>query len=116
MIVGYRIKPLTNNYNRDIIDLSNEREESKMMIAGDKNMITIANQCPFCGKEYTFKVPTEGYDKYMAGALVQNTFPELSATEREYFVSGICETCQKKVFGEEEEDDEDLWEDEIYND
>ena len=87
-----------------------------MIIAGDKNMITIANQCPFCGKEYTFKVPTEGYDKYMAGALVQDAFPTLSATEREYFVSGICETCQKKVLGEEEEDDEDSWEDEIYND
>lgn len=86
-----------------------------MMIAGNKDTITIANQCPFCGKHYTFEVPTAGYDAWRNGALIQNAFPMLSPTEREYFLSGFCDTCQKKIFGDEE-DDEELWEDEIYND
>lgn len=75
-----------------------------MMIAGNKDVITIAKQCPFCGKEYTFEVSTEGYDKYMAGALVQNAFPTLSATKREHFVSGLCAKCQEKIFGAEEDE------------
>lgn len=95
-----------------------------MMIAGNKDVITIAKQCPFCGKEYTFEVPAEGYYEYIMGSLIQNAFPTLSQnafptlspTEREYLVSGLCDTCQKEIFGEEEEDDEDSWEDEIYND
>lgn len=87
-----------------------------MMIAGNKDVITIAKQCPFCGKEYTFEVPAEGYYEYRMGSLIQNAFPTLSPTEREYLVSGLCDTCQKEIFGEEEEDDEDSWEDEIYND
>lgn len=75
-----------------------------MMIAGNKDMITILNECPFCHKEYAFEVPTSGYHKYMTGALVQNAFPTLSATEREHFVSGLCANCQKKIFGEEEDE------------
>lgn len=81
-----------------------EREESKMMIAGNKDVITIAKQCPFCGKEYTFEVPAEGYYEYMMSALVQNAFPTISATEREHFVSGLCTECQEKIFGAEEDE------------
>ena len=75
-----------------------------MMIAGNKDVITIAKQCPFCGKEYTFEVPAEGYYEYMMGALVQNAFPTISATEREHFVSGLCAECQEKIFGAEEDE------------
>ena len=71
------------------------------MIAGNKNTITMANQCPWCGKEYTWEVPTEGYDRWRKGALIQNAFPTLSATEREYFLTGYCEECQAKLFGED---------------
>lgn len=75
-----------------------------MMIAGNKDMITVANQCPFCGKEYTFKVPADGYDKYFKGVVVQSAFPTISATEREHFVSGLCAECQEKIFGAEEDE------------
>ena len=65
--------------------------------------ITIANQCPWCGKDYTFDVPYEGYMAWTQGALIQNAFPQLSATEREYMLTGYCEACQNKLFGDEEE-------------
>jgi hypothetical protein len=31
--------------------------------------------------------------------LVQNAFPKMNATDREKFVTGMCETCQKNIFG-----------------
>ena len=74
------------------------------MIAGNKDTITIANQCPWCGKHYTFDVPTKGYDAWRSGTLIQYAFPSLSATEREYLLTGYCDDCQKKLFGEEEDE------------
>ena len=67
------------------------------------NMITIANQCPWCGKEYTFDVPVTGYIAWRKGALIQNAFPTLTAEEREYMLTGYCKACQDKLFGDEED-------------
>lgn len=75
-----------------------------MMIAGNKDVIIVGKQCPFCGKEYMFEVPAEGYFKFMTGILVQSAFPTISATEREHFVSGLCTECQEKIFGAEEDE------------
>lgn len=74
-----------------------------MMIEGNKNTVTFENSCPWCGRDYTWEVPTEGYDNWRGGMLIQDAFPTLSATEREYFLTGFCAECQKKIFGDEEE-------------
>jgi len=49
--------------------------------------------CPCCGKEQELRAPIEGVKKYLAGALVQNAFPTMPASERELFVSGMCDDC-----------------------
>lgn len=55
--------------------------------------------CPFCGVEHFVFVPVEEFAEYEAGALAQNAFKSLSATEREQIISHICPECQEKVFG-----------------
>jgi len=67
--------------------------------------VTICIVCPFCGKEHRVTVPEEGWDKYRFGALAQIAFPNLSATEREQIISGMCPDCQESVFGLAEEED-----------
>lgn len=64
-------------------------------------MITISEVCPICEKLYQMEVPFAGFMAYGCGELVQNAFPTLSPTERECLVSGLCTTCQEKVFGNE---------------
>ena len=64
-------------------------------------MITISNVCPFCGKIYQMEVPFAGFMAYECGALVQKAFPTLTPSERECIVSGMCTTCQDKIFGNE---------------
>lgn len=57
--------------------------------------------CVFCGKEIpSMWVNWEAHDKWRSGALIQECFPEMSATDREIFISGMCPACQKEVFGE----------------
>lgn len=35
---------------------------------------------------------------------IQDEFPDLSASQREMFLSGICENCWSIIFPEEDED------------
>jgi hypothetical protein len=69
------------------------------MIMGN---MTIANQCPWCGRPYEFEVSYDGYIQWRSGVLIQNAFPTLTPTEREYMLTGYCADCQKKLFGDDE--------------
>ena len=62
-------------------------------------MITLEIVCPFCGKVEFVDVLESELEAYENGALVQVAFPNLSATEREQIISGICPKCQESVFG-----------------
>ena len=64
------------------------------------DMIGVISECPFCRKEAEVEVPLEGFLDWRQGELVQRAFPTVSATVREFLISGICPTCQDKVFGE----------------
>lgn len=74
-----------------------------MIKEGNKDTITIIDNCPFCGKEYTYDLPTEGYDRWFHGELVQVAFPNISPTVREHLISHLCVDCQKQVFGEDDD-------------
>lgn len=65
----------------------------------------IRTTCPFCGTlNHTHALQAE-WDAYVAGALAQDAFQSLSATDRETVISGLCADCQAKFFGDEEEDE-----------
>ena len=68
-------------------------------------MVKLIMDCCFCGKKHSVRVNETDYLKYEGGALVQNAFPYLTATEREQIVSGMCPTCQKNIFGDDDEDE-----------
>jgi hypothetical protein len=48
-------------------------------------------------------VTQEQIISYENGALLQNAFPNLSSSEREFFKSGITDEEWQSTFGEEEE-------------
>ena len=71
--------------------------------------LEIEVSCPYCGENYIVVVNAEDYFTWCEGALVQDAFPYLTASERELLISGICPSCWDKMFGgdlEEEDDDE----------
>lgn len=73
-----------------------------MTLYADKNVTVIEKTCPFCGEWYMGSFPTDGYTKWMGGELIQKAMPTVSATSREWLISGMCPECQEKVFGEGE--------------
>ena len=66
------------------------------MVEVDKSgkMVILDTVCPFCGEPDTIRVTLEGFKKYFGKSeLIQNAFPELSASKREQIITGTCETC-----------------------
>lgn len=62
-------------------------------------MMEIINVCPFCRTEHTVLAPFDGYFNWQNGELIQNAMPELTPTEREQLISGLCPNCQEIIFG-----------------
>ena len=54
--------------------------------------------CRSCSKNHSIKVPSEGHEEWMQGALIQNALPELSEGERELLISGTCDDCWDEMF------------------
>jgi len=72
----------------------------EVTIIGD--VAVIKRVCPFCGVISEIHVPRKGYEAWRDGELVQKAFPELTAENREFLITGMCRDCQAGIFGEEE--------------
>ncbi len=63
-------------------------------------------KCRDCGKEFKFNLNPKDIERWKEGELIQNVFPNLSAEERELFISHTCGECWEKMFGNDEDEDE----------
>lgn len=61
--------------------------------------------CPMCQCENTIRIDREGAIKYSEGALIQNAFPNLTESERELLLTGICDTCWDLTMKDLDDDD-----------
>ena len=62
--------------------------------------IDVAITCPFCGEDHAVEVNLAQYEAWQNGELIQNAMPDLTPTEREQLISGVCPKCQAEMFGE----------------
>ena len=62
-------------------------------------MIKISCRCPKCGLLSYIECDVVSYAKWTRGELIQKCFPDMSASDREKLISGICPTCWDKLFG-----------------
>ena len=60
----------------------------------------IAIVCSFCREIHTVEVNLAQYKAWQNGELIQNAMPNLTPTEREQLISGLCPKCQAEMFGE----------------
>lgn len=55
--------------------------------------------CPSCGETLTTELEGPKLYAYNQGAYIQDTFPNLTAPDRERFISGMCGKCWDEAFG-----------------
>lgn len=65
-------------------------------IPGDSKNVIVEIQCVSCRKTVEIKAPIAGIKARENGALIQNAFPFMSASDREMFISQICDECFPK--------------------
>lgn len=64
-----------------------------------KDKVVIKVRCPICGKQTILDMTYTQWRRYMDGKeLVQQIFPEKSASARELLISGICSKCWDDMF------------------
>jgi|TARA_R110000824_G_scaffold350206_2_gene537140 hypothetical protein len=64
-----------------------------------KIMGSVKKRCPECKAIHVLEnINIDKLGEWLQGGLIQNCFPELSATEREILKTGICEECWDKMF------------------
>lgn len=57
-------------------------------------------KCQWCNSVYHLNIDIADLRAWQNGALAQNAFPYLDASERELLISGTCSTCWNDMFGE----------------
>lgn len=55
--------------------------------------------CPACGETLTVEATSQQNWDYNHNAHIQRVFPEMSAADRERFISGYCGPDWDKMFG-----------------
>jgi len=70
-------------------------------------MIVVRNS-PFTGeiRKRDLPITQEQLDAWLRGALIQDAFPQLSASAREFILTGMTDEEWDELFGDEPEDDE----------
>jgi len=68
-------------------------------------IIDFITHCPMCGRQSVITLDYSKFARWQAGEHVQNVFPEFSTTQRETLVSGMCSTCQSKLFDVEDDEE-----------
>lgn len=59
--------------------------------------------CMICRKQYAVEMKDEAHRRWMSGEHIQDVAPELTDSEREILISGVCGKCFDEMFAEEEE-------------
>jgi hypothetical protein len=62
--------------------------------------------CPKCGDTYKLEIAGRQLHAYHNQSMVDEVLPDLSAEDRERFITGICPPCWDKMFEYEEMDAE----------
>ena len=95
---------LTEDEVEKITTHTQERTMTKVtFVSQTATDFIVSVTCPMCGKKTTVSVPKDGLMRYQMGAHIQDAFPNKSATEREYLLSGMCKSCQDNFFNADAE-------------
>jgi hypothetical protein len=66
---------------------------------------TVVVPCRSCGVVHKVNPSIVGFIAWQSGVLIQDAMPELSADERELFISGTCGKCWDEMFGTSDEEE-----------
>ena len=71
---------------------------------GQTHFVEMEFECPMCHKQHSIMLfeqdALDYHTKRANGYHIQDIFPDMSPRDREKFLTGYCDDCQKMIFGE----------------
>jgi hypothetical protein len=67
------------------------------------DLVIVSGRSICSGKKYTLELPAIGWNLYITGSYIQDAFPNLSADDREFLISGIGPGEFELFCGDEED-------------
>jgi len=67
--------------------------------------VRIEGVCGVTGKPYSVETSADNLAKFQSGMFAQSAFPDLSASDREFIISGTSPEGWEILFGDDEEED-----------
>jgi hypothetical protein len=84
------------------------RQKGGFMVAFADRDKQLAVECVYCGAEYVLWVNEKDFLDWTSGiGYIQDKLPYLSANERELLISGTCDNCWNKMFGADDNEEDD---------
>jgi ribosomal protein L31 len=81
--------------------------EAEVNYVGNER-VEISGRCVVTGRLFAVTVAHEALKRYLAGALAQDAFPELSKQDREFIVSGTSPEGWTELFGNKPEEEKEF--------
>lgn len=100
-------------------ELADELENRRMRYADSEkctyvevyepeHVYVFTGPCKVTGKPYSVSVPAQGLFEYRHGKHIQDAFPNMSAGDREFLMSGYSPEGWQQIFGKEEDDENEV--------
>lgn len=98
----YQIKVKEHLHSTDYIDILVDKTKYDMLYnLIKKNIITLEIHCKKCGSQHFIYVDLFKYAKWKEGeGLIQDMLPDLTPSQRELILSGLCNDCFNEMFSE----------------
>ena len=71
-----------------------------------ETILVKSKPCLACKEYEVWSLDRDAVTRWQEGGLIQDCFPDMSASDREILISGTHPACWDKLFPEEEGDDE----------
>jgi hypothetical protein len=78
-------------------------EHTFKKVSADGKEVTVSKECNVTGEQYSVTVPIGNYIAWKEGEFAQNAFPDLTAEEREFLISGTTPDEWNDIFKDMEE-------------
>lgn len=74
------------------------RRKQTLSIDNAESRFTVSGPCVFTGKNYSVSGDLDGLIKWLSGELIQRSFPDMNADDREFIISGISPAGWDETF------------------
>ena len=77
------------------------RRGYQVVLGATPGYLKFSKPCPITGEMFSGEAPTDGVERWRSGWLIHEALPRLTASQREFLISGLTPATWDSLFNEE---------------